>query len=62
MINLVCKLPFQGFVKGQVISDPVLIAKLRDTHDAHFVAIPASEVPQQTVSTVAAAPSAPKGE
>lgn len=62
MINLVCKLPFQGYVKGQVISDPVLISRLLQSHDAHFVAIPANQVPQQAVSTAAAAPSAPKGE
>lgn len=61
--NLVCTIPIHGYVKGQVVSDPVTIEKLRVSHDAHFVAISVSEIPQQVVSTMAAAPSAdPKTE
>jgi hypothetical protein len=38
-INLLCVNPFHNYVKGQVVTDPVEIAKLSEDRDNHFVRI-----------------------
>ena len=49
--KLVCTVPFHGFRKGQEATDPVMVAQLMASHDAHFVrvamdpSIPSEPVP-----------------
>lgn len=41
MFHLVCRVPFHGYEKGQMVTDPVEVAKLMQDRDHHFVRIAA---------------------
>ncbi len=41
MFHLVCVVPFHGYQKGQMVTDPAEVAKLMADRDSHFVRIPA---------------------
>lgn len=56
MIKLVCTSPFQGFHKGQEVTDPFFVERLLRTHDRHFVKVASASQEQPMSETPAPEP------